>query len=74
MIYGIGIDVLKVDRIERVFEKYRERFIDHLLMPEERFVALWKSEASLSTVADFFAVSYGAAEKRFKRLKRERKL
>ena len=36
MIYGIGIDVLKVDRIERVLQKYGERFVDHLLMPEER--------------------------------------
>jgi holo-[acyl-carrier protein] synthase len=36
MIYGIGIDVLKVDRIERVLGKYRERFVAHLLMPEER--------------------------------------
>ena len=36
MIFGIGIDVLKVDRIERVFEKHGERFVSHLLMPEER--------------------------------------
>ena len=36
MIYGIGIDVLKADRIDRVLDKYGERFIDHLLMPEER--------------------------------------
>src|SRR6202165_5319797 len=36
MIFGIGIDVLKVDRIERVYEKHGERFLSHLLMPEER--------------------------------------
>lgn len=36
MIFGIGIDVLKVDRIERVFAKHGERFIRHLLMPAER--------------------------------------
>ena len=36
MIFGIGIDVLKVDRIERVFKKHGERFVDHLLLPEER--------------------------------------
>src|SRR6202040_2408321 len=35
MIFGIGIDVLKVDRIERVFKKHGERFVGHLLMPEE---------------------------------------
>ena len=36
MIYGIGIDVLKIDRIERVYGKHGERFVDHLLMPAER--------------------------------------
>jgi holo-[acyl-carrier protein] synthase len=36
MIFGIGIDVLKADRVERVYRKYGERFVAHLLMPEER--------------------------------------
>jgi holo-[acyl-carrier protein] synthase len=36
MIYGIGIDVLKFERVERVFEKHGERFVRHLLMAEER--------------------------------------
>lgn len=36
MIFGIGIDVLKADRIERVHDKHGTRFVDHLLMPEER--------------------------------------
>jgi holo-[acyl-carrier protein] synthase len=36
MIYGIGIDVLKSERVQRTFEKYGERFVEHLLMPEER--------------------------------------
>ena len=36
MIFGIGIDVLQVDRIERVYAKYGARFVAHLLMPEER--------------------------------------
>ena len=36
MIFGIGIDVLKVERVERVYEKHGERFLSHLLMPEER--------------------------------------
>jgi holo-[acyl-carrier protein] synthase len=36
MIFGIGVDVLKVDRIERVYQKYGERFVRHLLMPDER--------------------------------------
>ena len=36
MIFGIGIDVLKVDRIERVYARHGDRFVSHLLMPEER--------------------------------------
>ena len=36
MIFGIGIDVLQVDRVEHVYQKYGERFVRHLLLPEER--------------------------------------
>lgn len=36
MIFGIGIDVLKVERIEGVFERYGERFVERLLMPAEQ--------------------------------------
>jgi holo-[acyl-carrier protein] synthase len=36
VIFGIGVDVLKVDRIERVYQKHGDRFLNHLLMPEER--------------------------------------
>jgi holo-[acyl-carrier protein] synthase len=36
MIYGIGIDVLKSERVQRTFEKFGERFVERLLMPEER--------------------------------------
>jgi holo-[acyl-carrier protein] synthase len=36
MIFGIGTDVLEVARIERVYAKYGERFIERLLMPAER--------------------------------------
>lgn len=36
MIFGIGIDVLKADRVALVYKKHGERFVNHLLMPEER--------------------------------------
>src|SRR6201996_3843543 len=36
MIFGIGVDVLKVDRVEKVYQKYGERFVRHLLLPEEK--------------------------------------
>ena len=36
MIFGIGIDVLKAERIDGVLARRGERFIERLLMPEER--------------------------------------
>ncbi|HXY95716.1 MAG TPA: holo-ACP synthase [Steroidobacteraceae bacterium] len=36
MIFGIGVDVLEAARIARTLERFGERFIEHLLMPEER--------------------------------------
>src|SRR6201996_6969596 len=35
MIFGIGVDVLKVDRVQKVYEKFGQRFVNHLLLPEE---------------------------------------
>lgn len=35
MIFGIGIDVLETSRIARVHEKYGERFVQRLLLPQE---------------------------------------
>lgn len=36
MIYGIGVDVLEAKRITGTLERFGQRFIDHLLMPEEK--------------------------------------
>jgi len=36
MIFGIGVDVLEVKRIGATLERFGERFIERLLMPEER--------------------------------------
>ena len=36
MIFGIGTDLCKIARIERIFAKYGEHFVDRLLMPRER--------------------------------------
>jgi holo-[acyl-carrier protein] synthase len=35
MIYGIGIDVLQLERIQRVYEKHGEHFVERLLLPDE---------------------------------------
>ncbi|MEO8443401.1 MAG: holo-ACP synthase [Gammaproteobacteria bacterium] len=35
MIVGIGTDILKVERIGTAYARFGERFVRHLLMPEE---------------------------------------
>ncbi len=35
MIFGIGTDILKIERVAAVHEHYGERFVRHVLMPEE---------------------------------------
>ncbi|HMN44824.1 MAG TPA: holo-ACP synthase [Povalibacter sp.] len=35
MIYGIGTDVVQVERVQKIFDRHGERFVEHLLMPQE---------------------------------------
>ena len=35
MIFGVGIDVLKMDRIVAVYHRYGDKFSQRILMPEE---------------------------------------
>ena len=35
MIFGVGTDILRLDRVERVYGRFGERFVSHLLMPQE---------------------------------------
>ena len=35
MIFGIGTDILRVDRVAAAYERFGERFVQRLLMPEE---------------------------------------
>jgi holo-[acyl-carrier protein] synthase len=36
VIFGIGVDVLEIERIAHTLERFGTRFIEHLLMPEEQ--------------------------------------
>ncbi len=36
MIYGIGTDLLRIDRVERVYRRFGERFLRRILMDSER--------------------------------------
>ncbi|MBT7997661.1 MAG: holo-ACP synthase, partial [Betaproteobacteria bacterium] len=35
MIYGVGVDLLSIKRVERLYLKYGERFVNHVLTVEE---------------------------------------
>ncbi len=35
MIFGIGTDVVQVERIKQVYERHGERFVERLLLPAE---------------------------------------
>lgn len=36
MIFGIGTDIVQIERIQHIYDRYGERFVAHLLMPEEQ--------------------------------------
>lgn len=36
MIFGIGTDVVQLERIKRVYERFGEKFVERLLLPEEQ--------------------------------------
>jgi holo-[acyl-carrier protein] synthase len=38
MIFGIGVDILRVDRVDAVFQRFGEHFVQRLLMPEEQLL------------------------------------
>jgi holo-[acyl-carrier protein] synthase len=35
MIFGIGTDVVQVERIDRIYQRHGEHFVSRVLMPEE---------------------------------------
>ncbi len=36
MIFGIGTDILRIDRVEKASKRCGQHFVDRVLMPEER--------------------------------------
>jgi holo-[acyl-carrier protein] synthase len=36
MIFGIGTDILRVDRIAATYKRFGDHFVDRLLLPQER--------------------------------------
>ena len=54
MITGIGTDVVHIDRVQRVLDRYGERFVNRILTPEER-VRYGRTKAKANHLAKRFA-------------------
>jgi holo-[acyl-carrier protein] synthase len=57
VIFGIGTDVIRLDRIEAAYSRHGERFVERLLMPEE--VAAFRAA---KRPARFLAMRFAAKE------------
>lgn len=57
MIYGIGLDVLRVARIAKVYRRHGDRFVDRLLHPLER-----KEYAAAKRPVQYLAKSFAVKE------------
>lgn len=57
MIYGIGVDLVKIERIEKVIKRWGDRFINRVFTPDER-------EFCLKRVSPYsaFALRFAAKE------------
>jgi holo-[acyl-carrier protein] synthase len=57
VIHGIGTDILRIERVAAAYERFGERFVGHLLMPEE--LALFRNHRN---PVRFLAMRFAAKE------------
>ena len=57
MIFGIGTDILKVDRVAATYERFGTHFVDRLLLPEEK-----KLFEQTKNAVRFLAMRFAAKE------------
>ncbi len=57
MIFGIGTDILRIDRIEATYARFGQHFVDRLLMPDEQ-----QMFASTKQPVRFLAMRFAAKE------------
>ena len=55
MIFGIGVDLVRVDRIARVVERYGQRFLSRVFTPAEIAYCQGKSRQGVYQLAQRFA-------------------
>jgi len=54
LITGIGTDIVHIDRVQKVLDKFGERFVNRILTPEER-VRFDRTKAKANHLAKRFA-------------------
>lgn len=54
MIYGVGVDIIKIDRIQSMIQRYGDRFINRIFLEEEKEKA-FKRTYPERTFAKIFA-------------------
>jgi holo-[acyl-carrier protein] synthase len=57
MIYGIGVDLVKIRRMDRVIQKWGDRFVERVFTPEEAMICRGRRSA-----ASAFALRFAAKE------------
>ena len=57
MIFGIGTDILRIDRVAATYERFGEHFVDRLLLDEERRLFVHSKN-----VVRFLAMRFAAKE------------
>ena len=57
MIFGLGTDIVQIERIRKIHERHGERFVEHLLLPEE--LAAFRAQ---QRNARFLAMRFAAKE------------
>jgi holo-[acyl-carrier protein] synthase len=55
MIYGIGVDIVNIDRMERVIERWGKRFIQRVFTPSEMNLCLNRPSPALAFSTHFAA-------------------
>jgi len=55
MIYGVGIDIVKIERMKRLIEKWGRRFLERVFTENEIFYCYEKKEPHLSLAVRFAA-------------------
>lgn len=55
MIFGIGIDIVEIDRIESILDRKGLRFIDEILSDKEKVIYLNEKNKSLEFIAGRFS-------------------